>query len=89
MDKVLWVKFGWSDYYRGEPVVGNFSHLAGQGNVGHEAYNFEPAADGTYYCYVPPPIWALRTKQSRKKRLDSRLSGQAPQAHRYPHRRLV
>ena len=54
MDKVLWVKFGWSDYYRGAPVVGNFSHLAGQGNVGHEAYNFEPAADGTYYCYVPP-----------------------------------
>ena len=53
MDKVLWVKFGWSDHYRGGPVDGNFSYLAGEGNVGHEAYNFEPAADGTYYCYVP------------------------------------
>ena len=53
MDKVLWVKFGWSDHYRGGPVDGNYSHLA-QGEVGHEAYNFEPAADGTYYCYVPP-----------------------------------
>ena len=52
MDKVLWVKFGWSDQYRGGPVDGNFSQLA-RGEVGHEAYNFEPAADGTYYCYVP------------------------------------
>ena len=54
MDKILWVKFGWSDYYRGGPVDGNFSALAGTGIVGHEAYNFEPAPDGTYYCYVPP-----------------------------------
>ena len=53
MDKVLWVKFGWSDHYRGRPVDGNFSYLAGQGAVGHEAYNFESAADGAYYCYVP------------------------------------
>ena len=52
VDKILWVKFGWSDYYRGEPVDGNFRALA-RGDVGHEAYNFEPAADGTYYCYVP------------------------------------
>ncbi|MCY4559762.1 MAG: DUF3883 domain-containing protein [Chloroflexi bacterium] len=52
--KVLWVKFGWSDYYRGGPVEGNFDYLAGEGNVGHEAYNIQPAADGTYYCYVPP-----------------------------------
>ena len=54
MEKVLWVKFGWSEFYRGGPVDGNFSYLAGNGNRGHEAYNFEPAQDGTYYCYVPP-----------------------------------
>ena len=54
MRKVLWVKFGWSEYYRGGPVNGNFRYLAGEGNVGHEAYNFQPATDGTYYCYVPP-----------------------------------
>ena len=54
MDKILWVKFGWSDHYRGEPVDGNFSALARQGSVGHDAYNFEPAADGTYYCMCIP-----------------------------------
>ena len=52
MNKILWVKFGWSDYYRGEPVDGDFSALA-RGSNGHEAYNFEPAPDGTYYCFAP------------------------------------
>ena len=54
MKKILWVKFGWSEFYRGGPVDGNFSYLSGKGKQGHEAYNFAPAADGTYYCYVPP-----------------------------------
>ena len=54
MNKVLWVKFGWSDYYRGGRVGGNFSWLAGEGNKAHEALNFEPTDDGTYCCYVPP-----------------------------------
>lgn len=59
MEKVLWVKFGWSDYYRGGVVDGNFSWLEDHKGTekegrGHEAYNFMPAADGKYYCYVPP-----------------------------------
>ena len=54
MKKVLWVKFGWSEYYRGGPVVGAFSWIKKVGNIAHEALNFEPATDGTYYCYVPP-----------------------------------
>ncbi|PHV18096.1 hypothetical protein CSQ90_07300 [Janthinobacterium sp. BJB303] len=59
MKKVLWVKFGWSDYYRGEPVDGNFSWLKGKKNSkirgpGHEAFNFNPGPDGRFYCYVPP-----------------------------------
>ena len=54
MEKVLWVKFGWSDYYRGGPIDGNFDHLVHESNVGHEAYYFLAATDGTYYCYVPP-----------------------------------
>ena len=54
MEKVLWVKFGWSEFYRGGPVDGNFSHLLVRGHRGHEAYNFEPGGDDTYYCYVPP-----------------------------------
>lgn len=59
MNKVLWVKFGWSEYYRGGPVDGNFGWLnenkdkKNEGR-GHEAFNFRPGEDGTYYCYVPP-----------------------------------
>lgn len=57
MKKILWVKFGWSEYYRGGPVNGNFGWLnenKKDERRGHEAFNFEPAPDGTYYCYVPP-----------------------------------
>lgn len=59
MKKFLWVKFGWSDYYRGGLVDGNFGWLndnKGKKNEGrgHEAFNFNPGPDGTYYCYVPP-----------------------------------
>lgn len=59
MKKILWVKFGWSDYYRGGLVDGNFGWLndnKGKKNEGrgHEAFNFNPDPDGTYYCYVPP-----------------------------------
>ncbi|AMS40138.1 protein NO VEIN domain-containing protein [Aminobacter aminovorans] len=58
MKKVLWVKFGWSEYYRGEPVDGNFGWLneargGEKEGMGHEAFNFMPV-NGTYYCYVPP-----------------------------------
>ncbi|WP_321912055.1 protein NO VEIN domain-containing protein [Burkholderia cepacia] len=58
MKKVLWVKFGWSEYYRGGLVDGNFAWLVENGekngNRGHEAFNFKLFPDGTYYCYVPP-----------------------------------
>lgn len=59
MKKILWVKFGWSDYYRGGAVDGNFAWLndnKGKKNEGrgHEAFNFNPGPDGGYYCYVPP-----------------------------------
>ncbi|MCX5513006.1 hypothetical protein C3941_02015 [Kaistia algarum] len=59
MSKILWVKFGWSEYYRGGPVGGNFGwlkqHIGKEDEGrGHEAFNFMPDASGTYYCYVPP-----------------------------------
>ncbi|MGS6568716.1 DUF3883 domain-containing protein [Pseudomonas aeruginosa] len=59
MNKILWVKFGWSEYYRGGDIAGNFAWLnqnKGTENEGrgHEAYNFMPDVNGTYYCYVPP-----------------------------------
>lgn len=53
MKKILWVKFGWSEYYRGGPVDGNFPFIKG-GEQGHEAWNFLRQNDGTYYCYTPP-----------------------------------
>jgi hypothetical protein len=53
MPKILWVKFGWSDFYRGGPLDGNFSSIA-NGERGHEAWNFLRQKDGTYYCYTPP-----------------------------------
>lgn len=59
LSKVLWVKTGWSDYYRGGPVDGAFAWLENQrGGAkegrGHEAFNFMPGPDGTYYGYTPP-----------------------------------
>jgi hypothetical protein len=53
LDKLLWVKFGWSDYYRGGPVDGNFPWIK-DGEQGHEAWNFLRQDDGNYYCYTPP-----------------------------------
>lgn len=53
MSKILWVKFGWSDFYRGGPINGNFPFIE-DGKQGHEAWNFLPQKDGTYYCYTPP-----------------------------------
>lgn len=54
MKKVMWVKFGWSEYYRGGPVDGNFRWLVEGDGEGHEAFNFLPGPNGEYYCYVPP-----------------------------------
>ena len=48
--KVLYVKFGWSDYYRGGPVNGNFEGLKWMG--GAERFNFRRASDRNYYCYI-------------------------------------
>lgn len=52
MEKILWIKFGWSKYYRGGPINGNFPFVK-EGAQGHEAWNFLPQ-DGKYYCYTPP-----------------------------------
>ena len=47
------MKFGWSEFYQGGPIDGNFPFIA-QGGQGHEAWNFLPQNDGWYYCYTPP-----------------------------------
>ncbi|WP_299846497.1 hypothetical protein [uncultured Paracoccus sp.] len=50
-EKVLLVKFGWSEAYQGREVAGNFDYL--QDADGAERYTFAPY-DGVYYGYVPP-----------------------------------
>lgn len=51
------MKFGWSEYYQGGVVNGNFAWLVENGEKnggrGHEAFNFMPM-NGIYHCYVPP-----------------------------------
>jgi hypothetical protein len=54
MKKVMWVKFGWSDEYQGGPVDGNYAWMTEHAGEAHEAFNFLPAPNGTYCCYVPP-----------------------------------
>ncbi|MGK2894463.1 hypothetical protein [Klebsiella michiganensis] len=57
MNKILWVKFGWSEHYSGGPVDGNFEWLNEHGKKrGHEAFNFTPNDDGFYHCYVMPQV---------------------------------
>ena len=62
LKNVLWIKTGWSDFYQGGPVNGNFSYLQSgraknpskQIKEGHEKYNFLPTPDGFYCVYLPP-----------------------------------
>lgn len=54
MQKVMWVKFGWSDEYQGGPVDGNYSWMTKKDGEAHEAFNFFPSPDGSYCCYLPP-----------------------------------
>jgi len=62
MKKVIWIKTGWSEYYQGGPVDGNFDYLSesrkrSERDVkreGHEAFNFLPFPDGSYGIYLPP-----------------------------------
>jgi hypothetical protein len=62
MEKVIWVKTGWSEYYQGGPVNGNFDYLTENSKrsdtdvkrEGHEAFNFLPFPNGSYGIYLPP-----------------------------------
>jgi len=54
LKKILWVKFGWSDYYQDAEVEGNFSWKTEEGGELHEAFNFRKGPNNKYYCYVPP-----------------------------------
>lgn len=49
---ICFVKTGWSERYQGGPVYGRHGYL--KNNNGHEALNFMPGPDGSYYIYAPP-----------------------------------
>lgn len=56
--RIALVKTGWSDEYRGGPVLGRYAHIA-QFDEAHERFNFRRTEDGRYYGYMPP----IGTKQ--------------------------
>ena len=57
--KALWIKVGWSEYYQGGEVNGDYGYIKDEkGNrndrAAHEKYNFLPNRNGKYQIYVPP-----------------------------------
>jgi hypothetical protein len=52
-DRIAFVKTGWSDYYRGGPVVGRHNHIK-EYDEAHECLNFLASSNGSMYAYIPP-----------------------------------
>lgn len=53
MDRIAFVKTGWSISYNGDEVVGRHAHI-GEYDEAHERFNFKRAPDGRFYGYIPP-----------------------------------
>lgn len=54
IDKIAFVKTGWSVAYQGGAVLGRYSYLRRHRGAGYEACNFLPDGNGTFRAYVPP-----------------------------------
>ena len=75
-ENILWIKTGWSDFYQGGPVLGNFSYLnntqakrvSEDQKEGHEKYNFLPTQAGKYCLYLPPQGRARSLPKDPKNR---------------------
>lgn len=57
--KQLWIKVGWSEFYQGGPVDGDYGYMKNKvggrnERAGHEKYNFLPTDKGRYQIYVTP-----------------------------------
>jgi hypothetical protein len=50
--RIAVINTGWSDDYRGGPVIGDFGFL--KNGIGHERYNFRLDTSGRYFGYAPP-----------------------------------
>ena len=53
IDKIAFVKTGWSVAYQGGAVLGRYSYLRRHRGAGYEACNFLPDGNGTFRAYVP------------------------------------
>lgn len=53
LNKIMFVKTGWSDLYEGGYVLGNHTYLKQIANIGHEIYNFKRTRNG-FCAYIPP-----------------------------------
>jgi len=63
-DRIALVKTGWSEEYRGGPVLGRYAHIE-QFDEAHERFNFKRTADGRFYAYVPPIGTQQRSPQPK------------------------
>lgn len=66
LERIAFVKTGWSDEYSGGPVVGRHAHIS-EYQEAHERFNFLKAPDGKYYAYLPPIGRKSRPPQPREK----------------------
>lgn len=53
VDRIAFVKTGWSEEYSGGPVVGRHAHIL-KFEEAHERFNFLEAPNKRFYAYLPP-----------------------------------
>lgn len=53
VDRIAFVKTGWSEEYAGGRVVGRFTYIGYEGD-GHEKFNFQKGQNELFYAYIPP-----------------------------------
>ena len=53
IERIAFVKTGWSDEYSGGPVVGRHAHIS-EFEEAHERFNFLKAPNQQFYAYLPP-----------------------------------
>lgn len=63
--RIAFVKTGWSDEYRGDPVIGRHAHVQDYAEA-HERFNFLKSFNGNYYAYLPPIGKKLRPPQPKE-----------------------
>jgi len=53
VERIAFVKTGWSEEYSGGPVVGRHAHIS-EFKEAHERFNFLKAPNKQFYAYLPP-----------------------------------